>query len=114
MEDHNFHHKRILFVCRETYSMPLWFLANDWREDNEVAAFFIMSTECSYNKCYYNENSYYKFKDELPGVKLYDVRDICKQYTEGLKGAGSPVDMAYLENIEKEYTHFKNLNMQLM
>ena len=59
-----FHNKRILFVCRETYSMPLWFLANEWREDNEVAAFFIMSSECSYNKCYYNENSYYKFKEQ--------------------------------------------------
>ncbi|HAV01238.1 MAG TPA: hypothetical protein DCW47_08645 [Lachnospiraceae bacterium] len=108
-----FHNKRILFVCRETYSMPLWFLAEEWRKDNEVAAFFIMSSECSYNKCYYNENSYYKFK-ELSGITLYDVRDICDQYTEGLKGPSSPVDIAYLENIEREYTHFKNLNMQLM
>ncbi|MCR4923885.1 MAG: hypothetical protein K5931_07770, partial [Lachnospiraceae bacterium] len=110
----DFENKRILFVCRETYSMPLWFLANDWKEKNEVAAFFIMSTECSYNKCYYNENSYYKFKEELPGVKLYDVRDICRQYTEGLKGEGSPLDMDYINMLEREYTHFKNLNMQLM
>ncbi|MCR5106631.1 MAG: hypothetical protein K6B28_00555 [Lachnospiraceae bacterium] len=118
MELMDFENKRILFVCRETYSMPLWFLADDWKKNNEVAAFFIMSTECSYNKCYYNENSYYKFKEELPGVKLYDVRDICEKYTEGLndrkRGKGSPVDMTYIEAIEKEYTHFKNLNMQLM
>ncbi len=116
---HDFHGKRILFVCRETYSMPLWFLAKDYSSDNEVAAFFIMSSECSYNICYYNENSYYKFKEELPGVKLYDVRDICEKYTEGLKRAKgkngvSPVDTDYLERIEKEYSHFKNLNMQLM
>ncbi len=114
MQDNDFHGKRILFVCRETYSMPLWFLAKEWERDNEVAAFFIMSSECSYNKCYYNENSYYKFKEELPGVRLYDVRDICDRYTEGLKSGGSPVDMEYLEWVEKEYTHFKNLNMQLM
>ena len=110
--------KKILFVCRETYSMPLWFLAEELRHDNEVAAFYIMSTECSYNKCYYNQNSYYKFKEELPDVKLYDVKDICETYIEGLKKGKqtgtSPVDITYLEQIEQEYSHFKNLNLQLM
>nr|MCR5733197.1 hypothetical protein [Lachnospiraceae bacterium] len=113
MDIKDFENKRILFVCRETYSMPLYFLAEHFSINNEVAAFFIMSSECSYNKCYYNENTYYKFKD-LKNVKLYDVRDICDQYTKGLKEKGSPVDMAYLEEIEDKYTHFKNLNMQLM
>ncbi|MCR5421614.1 MAG: hypothetical protein K6E98_11445 [Lachnospiraceae bacterium] len=134
--------KKVLFICRETYSQPLWFIAQKLKEDNEVAAFFIMSTECSYNKCYYNENTYYRFKEELKDVKLYDVRDICEEYTERLKEAGyrrpgqvqlfdriyqpdkkiksrkderRPIaDMDYLEEIEKEYSHFKNLNMQLM
>lgn len=114
MQVQDFKNKKILFVCRETYSMPLWFLARELKTDNEVAAFYIMSTECSYNKCYYNENTYYKFKEELPDVKLYDVRDICGQYTAGLKQKESPVDIHYLEQIEAEYTHFKNLNLQLM
>jgi len=114
MQVQDFKNKKILFVCRETYSMPLWFLARELKKDNDVAAFFIMSTECSYHKCYYNENSYYKFKEELPDVVLYDVKDICGQYTEGLKRPGSPVDIGYLEKIEQEYSHFKNLNMQLM
>ena len=138
-----FKNKKILFVCRETYSQPLWFVAKELAKDNEVAAFFIMSTECSYNKCYYNVNTYYRFKEELKEVKLYDVSDICKQYTDTLKKAGykkigqvqfgnklykldkrkgercsdcgkNVADMKYLEEIEKEYTHFKNLNMQLM
>ena len=61
--------KRILFVCRETYSKPLWFVARDYlQQGNEVAAFYIMSSECSYNKCYYNQNTYYRFKEELPEV----------------------------------------------
>ncbi len=106
--------KKILFVCRETYSMPLWFLAEELKADNEVAAFYIMSSECSYNKCYYNQNSYYKFKEKLPDVKLYDVKDICDTYTKGLQSEKSPVDMAYLEEIEREYSHYKNLNLQLM
>ena len=50
----NLYGKRILFVCRETYSKPLWFLARELKESNEVAAFYIMSSECTYNKCYYN------------------------------------------------------------
>ena len=134
--------KRVLFVCRETYAQPLWFIADKLKADNEVACFFIMSTECSYNKCYYNVNTYYRFKEELEGVKLYDVRDICEEYTKRLKAAGynklgrlqfgnkayqpdkkirsrrnerEPVaDIKFLEKIEKEYSHFKNLNMQLM
>ncbi len=114
MQLQDFKNKRILFVCRETYSMPLWFLARNLKEDNEVAAFYIMSSECSYNKCYYNENTYYKFKEELPDVKLYDVRDICDKYTEGLNSGKSPVDLDYLNQIEEKYTHYKNLNMQLM
>ncbi|HCM91116.1 MAG TPA: hypothetical protein DIS78_00910, partial [Lachnospiraceae bacterium] len=80
--------KRVLFVCRETYSQPLWFIAERLKEDNDVACFFIMSTECSYNKCYYNVNTYYRFKEELPGIKLYDVRDICEEYTRRLDEAG--------------------------
>ncbi|MBR6451722.1 MAG: hypothetical protein IKS87_03380 [Lachnospiraceae bacterium] len=110
-----FQNKKILFVCRETYSKPLWFVARDYlAAGNEVAAFFIMSSECSYRKCYYNVNTYYRFKEELPGLKLYDVRDICDRYTEGLKQKDVPYDPGYLDEIERTYTHFKNLNMQLM
>lgn len=142
MED--FKNKRILFICRETYSKPLWFLAKQYSKENTVAAFYIMSTECSYNKCLYNRNTIYKFREDLKDdVKLYDVSDICKQFTEGLKNkpekkpsskhpysvvynnsekAGkfenntfySPVDMEYLKEIEEKYTHFKNLNLQLI
>ena len=137
MRELNFKNKKILLICRETYSKPLWFLAESLKRDNEVAAFFIMSSECSFNKCYYNEHTYYQFKDQLPGVKLYDVKDICDEFIDrmqawrerygikrGLKkpvgGAApllpkeGPMDMEYLEMIEREYCHFKNLNMQLM
>ena len=114
MRDSIFKGKRILMICRETYCKPLWFLADKLKEDNEVAAFFIMSSECSYSKTYYNEYTYYQFKDHLPGVKLYDVRDICQQFIKGLKESDEPMDMDYLKMIDEEYTHYKNLNMQLM
>ncbi len=118
MSETLFHNKKILLICRETYSKPLWFLAERLKKDNEVAAFYIMSSECTYHKCYYNEHTYYEFKDHQKDVKLYDVRDICEQFTAGInaykKSGKSPMDMEYLEMLDREYTHYKLLNMQLM
>ena len=114
LKDSVFKNKRILFVCRETYSKPLWFLAEKFKEDNEVAAFFIMSSECSYNKTYYNEHTYYEFKKLVPDIKLYDVRDICDRFIEGMNKSDKPYDLDYLNMIEEKYSHYKNLNMQLM
>ena len=114
MKDSVFKNKRILFVCRETYAKPLWFLAEKLKEDNEVAAFFIMSSESSYNKCYYNEHTIFPFREQLPEVKMYDVRDICEQFIKGMKESKEPMDMEYLKMLDEEYTHYKSLNMQLM
>ena len=106
--------KRILFVCRETYSKPLWFLARDLKKTNEVAAFYIMSAECTYNKCYYNEHTIFEWREKLPDVKLYDVAEICDRFVEGIQGGGDPSDQDYLDMLEREYTHFKPLGLQLM
>lgn len=114
MDQAKFKNKRILLICRETYSKPLWFLAKELMQENEVAAFFIMSSECSFNKCYYNEHTYYEFKEHLPEVRLFDVKDICDQFVKGLREQTSPMDMEYLSMIDQEYSHYKNLNMQLM
>ena len=110
----DFHGKRILFVCRETYSKPLWFLARDLCEDNTVAAFYIMSTESTFNKCYYNEHTIFEFRENLPQVKLYDVSDICDEFVEGFKRSKTPSDPEYLKMIEKDYSHFKTPQLQLM
>lgn len=136
MKKFTWKNKKILLICRETYCKPLWFLAESLKEDNDVAAFFIMSSECSFNKCYYNEHTYYQFK-KLDGIRMYDVKDICNEFiqrmdswrnkygiTRGVKKAvggaapqlpeQGPMDIEYLKMLEREYTHFKNLNMQLM
>lgn len=114
MKDSIFKNKKILMICRETYCKPLWFLAEKLKEDNEVAAFFITPGECSYAKSYYNEHTYYEFKKLESDIKIYDVRDICDQFIDGLKSSDAPMDMDYLNMIDTEYTHYKNLNMQLM
>ena len=38
MQSTVFQNKRILFICRETYSKPLWFLARDLAKENTVGA----------------------------------------------------------------------------
>ncbi|MCR4892299.1 MAG: hypothetical protein K5989_08995, partial [Lachnospiraceae bacterium] len=126
-----FQNKRILFVCRETYSKPLWFLARDLMADNEVAAFYIMSAESKFQKCYYNEHTIFEFRDHLPDCKLYDVSDICDRFVRGMeeyrRAAGvrkngrpkdntvkGPSDLTFLKKVEEQYSHFKPLMLQLM
>ena len=86
----------------------------DVKEENEVAAFYIMSSESKFNKCYYNEHTIFEFREKLPDVKLYDVADICDKFVEGFEKSKSPADMEFLTKIEAEYSHFKTLNLQLM
>ncbi len=141
MKSSVFHNKKILFICRETYSKPLWFLARDLAKDNKVGAFYIMSSESRFAKCYYNEHTIWEFRENLPECKLYDVSDICDKFVEGMekfrreggldgKGHGKrsrilidrpddpktkgPADIEFLKMIEREYTHFKTLGLQLM
>ena len=45
MKKFTWKNKKVLLICRETYCKPLWFLAESLKEDNDVAAFFIMSSE---------------------------------------------------------------------
>ena len=106
--------RRILFICRETYSKPLWFLARDLSENNTVAAFYIMSTESTFNKCYYNEHTIFEFRENLPQVKLYDVADICDEFVKGFERSKTPSDPEYLKMIEREYSHYKTPQLQLM
>ncbi|GAU77782.1 hypothetical protein [Fusibacter sp. 3D3] len=107
----SFKNKRILLLCKETYSYPLYFLAEKWKEDNTVAAFFFMPAECMYNKCYLNESTYYRFLD-MKNIDLYDVKDIARTFSDNMN---SPkVDKNYMSYVEKTYCHFKKLNMQLM
>ncbi|SKB86573.1 hypothetical protein SAMN06296386_10757 [Lachnospiraceae bacterium] len=141
MKSSVFQNKKILFICRETYSKPLWFLARDLAQDNKVGAFYIMSSESHFAKCYYNEHTIWEFRENLPECKLYDVSDICDKFVEGIerfRNAGGidaaghgkrsrtlldrpidpsvkgPADLDFLKDIERDYTHFKTLGLQLM
>ena len=104
--------KKILLVCKESFSFPLFFLAKKLlANDNEVGAFFVNPLESYYNKCKYNENTYYKFKEELKNVKLYGLKEFCEKYNK--MNHEPAFNEKYLNEIERDYTHFKNLNLQI-
>jgi len=104
--------KRILLVCKETYSYPLYFLAKKWLKNNQVAAFFFNPCETKYAKCILNEITYFAYK-ELDGMRLYTSNSIADEFTEMLYGE-RVCDEEYLNKIEDDYTHFQNVNNQIM
>ena len=107
-----FKNKKILVVCKETLSYPLYFLVKEWKKNNEVAAFFFNPCETKYAKCTLNEITYYAYK-ELEGIKLYTSDKIADEFTSILY-TESIMDADYLDMIEKEYTHYQNVNNQIM
>ena len=107
-----FRDKRVLLICKESFAFPQYFIARKLlKAGTDVGAFFVNPVESYLNNSLYNENTYFKFKELLEEEKLYGLEDFCKQFDKVLNNP--PIDMVYLERIEKEYTHYKNLNLQL-
>jgi hypothetical protein len=101
--------KRVLLICKESYSFPLFFIAKKLlSQGNEVGAFFIQPEESFHDKCAYNQNTYYNFKENLKKVKLFGLKDFCEAFN-----IAQEIDYDFLDVIERDYTHFKNLNLQL-
>ena len=104
--------KRVLLICRESFSFPLYFIAKKLlTAGNEVGVLFIHPEEGYYNKCLYNQHTFYYYKENLKGIKLYDLNELCSKFDDNYKN--SKVDINYLKYIEERYTFFKSLNLQL-
>jgi len=106
-----FKNKKILLICKETFTYPLFFAARKWRGSNTVASFFINPLETVYHKSMINKNTYYQFL-KLDNVKIFDTNDITEIFTKNIQSP--PIDKEFIENVEKKYTHYKNLNLQLL
>lgn len=104
--------KRILVTCREENCPPFYFLIKEWMKYNEVAVYFIKVSECGLIENPANRHTYYAFK-KIAGLKLYDVNRIAQTFTDILND-NEIIDQGLLEEIEKEYTYFKNLNAQII
>lgn len=105
--------KKIMLVCKETYSWPMILIAEKLLKNNEVALFFGCPAECTFNEFELGYSStYYYAQRNLDKWKVYDVKDITLDF---IKNAKKPdVDYQYLDFLEKEYTHYKNINLQCM
>jgi hypothetical protein len=106
-----FINKKILMMCKETFSYPLYFLAKDLRKDNSIASYFFNPSEVSYNRSLLNSSTFYKFK-ELDNIEVFDSVDITKLFTKNINNP--KVDMDYIKMVEDNYTNFKNINLQLL
>lgn len=105
--------KKILLIAKETYSWPMILLAEKLKDNNDVGLFFICPSECTFNEFELGYSStYYYAKKNLPDVKQYDVRAISLEFVKNAKTP--PVDYDYISMLEKEYTHYKNINLQCM
>lgn len=103
--------KRILMICKETFSYPLYFLAKDLNKQNSIASYFFNPAECCFNKTILNQNTYYKHRD-LENLEVYDSKSITQLFTDNINNP--PVDLDYINYIEHNYTNFKNINLQLL
>lgn len=103
--------KKILFVCKETYSYPLFYIAQKWKTDNEVAAFFFNPIESKLNECEFNDTTYWMWKKNKD-IVIYTSDEIADEFTQKLDNP--PVDYDYLNYLEENYTRFRNLNVQII
>jgi len=104
--------RRILLICKESFSFPFYHLAKKLLEkDNIVASYFFNSIETGYEKCLMNENTYYAHK-EIKDLKVYDNNDILEVFTSNMKSP--PIDWDFLDFVEKNFTKDKNISLQVL
>lgn len=102
--------KKILLVCKETFSWPMHYLAEILREQGHtVAAFFIMPHEVLLNHPDYRE-----FVKLNPNMTIFTTREMALEYFNNVKAGCVPVDWGYMNKIEKEYSYFKPLGLQML
>ena len=104
--------KKILMVGKETFTYPFYFLSKRWKDNNnQLAMLWINPIETEYDECDINSSTYYAF-ERLGYIKNYTLNWAADLYTKNLNTPN--VDYNYLKYVEEKYTHFKNLNCQLI
>lgn len=104
--------KKVLMLCKETYTVPLFFLEDKFiKSGYETAMFWIYPEECAYDKCEYNKILYYKIRENTKS-KLYDLKQEVENFCSKIDDLD--IDERYISEVEKKYTYYKSLNTQLL
>jgi len=104
--------KKILFLCKETSTYPQLLLTPLLQQDgNIISAYFFIAPECVEDECEYNRSTYYEFI-KTKDVKVYDFKKYARLFSNNIDNP--KYDEKYIEWIEKNFTHFKPLGLQLM
>ena len=103
--------KSVLFICKEVFSYPIYFLGNELEKDNNFNYYFIQNTDVII-KNELNASTYFYFKDKKSSNKIYDVKDLNYEFLNNRKNI--KIDFNKLKEYEKKYTYFKGLNKQLI
>ena len=106
----NIENKRILLVGKETYMYPFYYLIDEWSGKNEIATFWVNPMESELDECDLNSSTYYAFKRK--GItKDYTLTKANEKF---IKICNDKINYEELEALEKKYSHFKNINCQII
>tara|TARA_B100000035_G_scaffold313188_1_gene326332 strand:+ start:817 stop:2409 length:1593 start_codon:yes stop_codon:yes gene_type:complete len=104
--------KKILLICKETFSFPLYFLGKELeKNNNEVHYFFINSSDVTH-KNVFNKYTYFYFKEKIKNENIHDVKDLNLEFYKQRKKIQLNHDR--LKEIEENFTFFKGLNNQIL
>ena len=89
--------RKILLICKESFSFPFYFLAKDLlSKNNDVASYFFNSIETGYDECKMNTNTYFAHK-KLKNLNVYDNNEILELFSKNLERP--PIDYEFIEII---------------
>ena len=103
--------KTILILCKETTSFPMYFLGKEFEKNNNVHYFFTLHTEALNNNSF-NKDTFFYFKKNIKKENIHDTRELNLKFLKNRKNLN--IDYNRLREIEKKYTHFSGLNMQIL
>jgi hypothetical protein len=104
--------KKILLLCKETFSYPMYFLGKKLEKNNNDVHYFFVNSSDVIQKSNFNKYTFFYFKERIKKENLHEVKDLYLEIFKNKKGL--KIDHKRLKEIEKKYTFFGALNKQIL
>lgn len=104
--------KKILLICNEVFSYPMFFLGKELERQNNYVHYYFINKSDVINKNSFNKTTYFYFKDKIEDENIHDLKKICFEFIKNKKDI--KVDQTRLKELEEKYTYFKGLNKQIL